>query len=150
MKRMIAIFVFVLIAAFAAQAQTALETTLMAREKAAWDAFGKGDGKFFDSFLTADAMLVSEFGIAPKAQTVKDINTKPCEIKSYKFNNFKVIVVNATTAVAVYEAEQDATCGGQPAPKKVYCSSVYVKQKGKWLGKFHQESTAMMMEMPVK
>jgi len=123
MKRTIAIFAFVLIAAFAASAQTPLEKTLMAKEKAAWDAFGKGDGKFFETFLTKDAMLVSEWGMNGKAQTVKDINTKPCEIKSYKFNNFKVIVVNATTAVAVYEAEQDTTCGGQPAPKKLSASS---------------------------
>lgn len=148
MKRIIAIFAFVLIAAFAAQAQTALEKTLMAREKSAWDAFGKGDGKFFDKFLTADAMLVSDWGIQTKAQSVKDINTKPCELKSYSFSNFKAISVNATTAVVVYEAEQDATCMGEPAPKKIYASSVYVKVGKTWYGKFHQESTAMAMPPP--
>lgn len=148
MKRIIAIFAFVLLAAFAVSAQTALEKTLMAREKAAWDAFGKGDGKFFDKFLTKDALLVSEWGMAAKAQAVKDINTKPCEIKSYKFNNFKATSLNATTAVVSYEAEQDATCGGQPAPKKLYASSVYVKVGKTWYGAFHQESMAMEMPTP--
>ena len=148
MKRIIAIFVFVLLATGAAQAQTALAKALEAKEKSAWDAFGKGDGKFFDKFLTKDAMLVSDWGMATKAQSVKDINTKPCEIRSYKFNNFKVISVNATTAVVVYEAEQDATCGGQPAPKKIYASSVYTKIGKTWYGAFHQESTAMEMPPP--
>ncbi len=146
MKRIIAIFAFVFVAAGAAQAQTSLAATLEAREKAAWEAFGKGDGKFFEGFLTADSMLISDWGINDKASTVKDINMKPCELKSFKFNNFKAVSLNATTAIVTYEAEQDATCGGQPSPKKVYASSVYVKVKGKWLGAHHQESTAM--EMP--
>ena len=149
MKKIIAIFAFVLITAAFAEAQqasAALAKTLEAREKAAWDAFGKGDGKFFDSFLTKDALVVSEWGMTAKAQAVKDITAKPCEIKSYKFNNFKATSLNATTAVVSYEAEQDATCGGQPAPKKVYASSVYVKVGKTWMGAFHQESTAM--EMP--
>jgi hypothetical protein len=150
MKRMIAIFAFVLIAAFAASAQTTLQTTLEAKEKKAWEEFGKGDGKWFDSFLTKDAMLISDWGINDKTETVKNINTKPCEIKSFKFNNFKAVSLNATAAIVTYEAEQDATCGGQPAPKKVYCSSVYVKVGKDWKGALHQESTAMMMEMPMK
>jgi hypothetical protein len=148
MKKIIAIFVFVLLAAGAAQAQTALAKTLEAKEKKAWEEFGKGDGKWFDSFLTADAMLISDWGMNNKAQTVKDINTKPCEIKSFKFNNFKAVSLSATSALATYEAEQDATCGGQPAPKKVYCSSVYVKVGKDWKGALHQESTAMEMPPP--
>jgi hypothetical protein len=148
MKKIIAIFVFVMLAAVAAQAQMTLAQTLEAKEKKAWEEFGKGDGKWFDKFLTKDAMLVSEWGINDKAQTVKDISSKPCEIKSFKFNNFKVISLNPTTAVAVYEAEQDATCMGQPAPKKVYASSVYTKVGNDWFGAFHQESTAMEMPMP--
>jgi Domain of unknown function (DUF4440) len=150
MKRTIAIFAFVLVAAFAAQAQTTLQTTLEAKEKKAWEEFGKGDGKWFDRFLTADAMLISDMGINDKTQTVKDINTKPCEIKSFKFNNFKAVSLNPTTAFVTYEAEHDTTCGGQPAPKKVYCSSVYVMVGKEWKGALHQESTAMMMEMPMK
>jgi hypothetical protein len=148
MKRIITIFAFVLIAAFAAQAQTAMEKALEAKEKSAWDAFGKGDGKFFETFLTANSLIVGETGMASRAQSVKDINTKPCDIKSYSFKNFKVTMLNPTTALVTYEAEQDTTCGGQPAPKKMYCSSIYVKEKGKWVGAFHQETIAI--ELPPK
>lgn len=148
MKKIIAIFAFVLLAAFAAQAQTAMEKALEAKEKSAWDAFGKGDGKFFETFLTANALIVGDMGMSSREQSVKDINTKPCDIKSYSFKNFKVTMLNPSTALVTYEAEQDTTCGGQPAPKRVYASSIYVKEKGKWVGAFHQETPAM--EMPMK
>jgi hypothetical protein len=150
MKKIIAAFAFVLISFVAASAQTTMETTLMAMEKQAWDAFGKGDGKFFETFLTDDAILGSDYGFVSKAQSVKDISGKPCELKSYSFSNFKVMMLDKNTAIITYEAAQDATCGGQKAPNKVYASSVYVKRKGKWQGAYHQETAAATESMPVK
>jgi hypothetical protein len=148
MKKVFAVLVLVLIAAFAASAQTKDEANFMALEKQAWDAFGKGDGKFFETFLVDEAMIVGDFGASSKAQTVKDVNTKACELKSYEFSNFKVIMLDKNTALATYEATQDATCGGQKSPGKVFGSTVYVKRKGKWMGMFHQESA--VQPMPAK
>lgn len=151
MKKIISVFVFVLISVVAAPAQTAMENTLMAMEKQAWDAFGKGDGKFFEAFLTDDAILGSDYGFAGKAQSVKDIGSKPCELKSYSFSNFKVTMLDKNTALATYEAAQDVTCMGQKAPPKVYGSTLYVKRKGKWLGAFHTETpAAVITTMPMK
>jgi len=129
-----------------ATAQSAMETTLMTMEKNAWDAFGKGDGKFFDGFLTEDAVVIGDSGIMSKTASVAGINTKPCAIKSFSFSNFKVTMADPNTAIATYEAAQDATCGGQPVPAKVFGSSVYVKRKGKWQGIFHQETYPMAMK----
>lgn len=143
MKRLLAVFVFVLVAVVAVSAQTAMEKTLMTMEKQAWDAFGKGDGKFFETFLADDALILDDKGFTSKAQTVKDVSAKPCVIKSYSFSNFKVTMLNPTTALATYEATQDATCGTQAMPAKVFASSIYVKRKGKWQAAFHQETPAM-------
>ena len=145
---MITIFAFILVAVCAAQAQTAMEKALEAKEKSAWDAFGKGDGKFFETFLTANAVIIGDMGMSSRAQSVKDISTKPCEVKSYSFKNFKVTMLNPTTALATYEAEQDTTCMGQPAPKKLYASSIYVKVGKAWVGAFHQETVAVEMPPP--
>jgi hypothetical protein len=46
------------------------------------------------------------------------------------------------TALATYRATQDGVCSGQPMPKNVIASTVYVKRKGKWMGMLHQESPA--------
>ena len=129
-----------------AEGQTAdqkLQDSLMAMEKAAWDAFAKGDGKFFETFLTEDGMVMSDMGTADRAQLVKDISTKPCDVKSYSFSNYKVTMLDPNVALATYEATQSGTCGTQAMPPKVLASTVFVKRKGKWLGAFHQETAAM-------
>src|SRR5215204_4533249 len=134
MKKMILGFVFVLIAAAGIAAQTGDEANFMALERQAWDAFGKGDGKFFETFLVDEATVVGDYGASSKAESIKGISTKPCELKSYSFSNFKVIMLEKNTALATYEATQDAACAGQKSPSKVFGSTVYVKRKGKWMG----------------
>ena len=126
-------------------AQKSLETDLMKMEKAAWDAFGKGDGRFFETFLTDGALVFSGTRFSGRADLVRDISTKPCELRSYEFSNFKVTMLNSNTALVTYEVTQDATCGGNREPAKVGASSVYVKTKGKWLAAFHQESPVVGM-----
>ena len=142
MKKIFAGFGFILLSVLAVSAQTKDEAGFMTLEKQAWDAFGKGDGKFFETFLVDESMVVTNGGFSSKAQTVKDIGSKPCEVKSYSFSNFKVLMIDQNTALTTYEATQDATCGGQKSPSKVLASTIFVKRKGKWLGLFHQESPA--------
>ena len=141
MKKIIAVVAFVLISLVSASAQqTKDEANFMAMERQAWDAFGKGDGKFFETFLTDEALVGGDTGFSTKADSVKGISTKPCELKSYEFSNFKVMMIDKNTALATYNATQDATCGGEKSPGRVIGSSVYVKRKGKWQGIFHQET----------
>lgn len=118
----------------------------MAMEKRAWDAFGKGEGKYFESSLTDDAQIIGDSGNMNKAAIVAMINTKPCTIKSYNLSNFKVTMLDSNTAIATYEAAEDGTCGGMALPAKVYGTSIYVKRKGKWQGVLHQETAAMAMK----
>ena len=118
------------------------EANIMALEKQAWDAFAKGDGKFYETLMADEAIYVGDYGFSTKAQIVKDISSKPCEVKSYSFSNFKVTMLNTDTALVTYESTQDSSCGGQKVPSKVYNSSMYVKRKGKWQAIFHQETTA--------
>jgi hypothetical protein len=146
MKKAIAVLSLVLLSFVAAEAQTANEKMFMDMDKQAWDAFGKGDGKFFETFLSDDALLGGGMGFAGKAQAVKDISTKPCDLKSFSFANYKVTMLDANTALATYEATQDVTCGGQKSADKVYATSVFVKRKGKWLAAYHQEVDAMPMK----
>ena len=146
MKKIIVSVVFVLmsVAAFSAQKiDKSMENTLMMMEKQAWDAFGKGDGKFFESYVSDDFQIIGDNGIVGKTQMIKDISTKPCDVKSYSFSNFKVTMISKDTALATYAVTLDGTCGGQAMPGKAYVSSVFVKRNGKWLGVFHQETAAM-------
>lgn len=149
MKKIIFVFVLVLLTAAIASAQKkddkSMENNLMTVEKQAWDAFGKGDGKFFENFATDDFQNIGDNGIIGKADLIKAINTKPCDLKSYSFNNFKTTMLNKETVLVTYDAVQDGTCGGQAMPGNVSVSTVYVKRIGKWLAAFHQETVLMAM-----
>ena len=146
MKRFVVLLVVVLAGVLSVSAQTEIEKNLMAMEKGAWEAFGKGDGKYFESFLADDFTMVGDSGIMGKAASIKGITAKPCELKTYAFANYKVTMINPDTALATYEATQDALCGGMAAPTKVYVSSMFAKRKGKWMAVQHQETAAMAMK----
>jgi hypothetical protein len=144
MKRIV--FAVTIIAALAAvaaaqsKAPKSVIDQLEKMERQAWDAFGRGDGKFFEGFYSSDATQVDPNGIMTRKEAIAAISTKPCELKNYSINNFKVTMLNASTVFVTYAATQDATCGGQKVPEKLVASSVYVKRNGKWQGALHQES----------
>ena len=130
----------VLVVAVSASAQKTGQPDFESMEKGAWNAFSKGDGAYFQGLLADDAVVFN--GVAPssKAQLVKDVSSKPCEVKSFSFGECQTRMRNPKTALVTYFANQEATCAGQPQPAKVLGSTVYVKRNGKWSAYFHQES----------
>lgn len=143
MKRIFALVMVTLACVIAGSAQKSIDADLMKMEKGAWDAFGKGDSKYFEGFLADNAILVSDMGMQTKAESVKGVASKPCTLNKYEFSNFKVTMLDPNTAIATYQATQDGTCGTMTMPAKIYASSVYIKKNGKWWGALHQETPAM-------
>ena len=136
-----AIFAFTI----AISAQKTSGPDFQAMEKGFWNAFSKGDGTFFQNNLAEDAIVFN--GVAPstRAQLAKDVSSKPCEVRSFSFSDFKTTMINPTTALVTYFADQDVSCAGQAQPGKVLGSPVYVKRNGKWIAFYHQESPVMSM-----
>jgi len=119
-----------------------LQAELMAVEKALWTAWGKKDGEPFRKALTADAVEVVA-GTSPvvgRDAIAKEISTLPCELRSFAHTDAKVRKLGADVVLLSYTATQDATCEGQKMPPKVYSSSIYVRQKGKWMMTHYQET----------
>ena len=147
MKRIIILFAVVLTLAGAASAQfkasAATTKAITALEKSAWEGFIKSDGKFFQRFLSSDFTMIGDQGIGGKAESVKMISAAKCTVNSYAFSDVNVKMLDATTAVIAYTATEDGQCGGQPLPKKLAISSVFVKRGGRWLGAVHQETPMM-------
>lgn len=138
--KVLTLVILVLACSISAAAQKTGQPDFQAMEKGAWDAFGKGDAKYFESFVAEDGVVFNGSALSNKAQLVKEVSSKPCDVKSYSFNNFKVTMIDNDAALVTYGATQDGTCAGQPMPAKVMSSSIYVKRNGKWLAFYHQES----------
>jgi len=114
---------------------------LSTAEKKLWDAFKNKDPKPFKAGLTADAFALSENGIEKKEDTLKMIPTAPCEIKSYELSDWKLTMINSSTALVTYKGKTDGTCAGRAIPT-AWCSTLYVNRSGKWLALFHTETPA--------
>ena len=115
---------------------------IIATERKFWEAWKNKDLKVFRANLSADSIMISDQGVGTKASTLKDMESMPCEVKSYELSDLKVKFLDSNNAILTYRSTQDATCGGQQVPAAVWSSSVYVRRNGKWLAAAHQETTA--------
>ena len=119
-----------------------LQADLMAIEKNLWTSWGKKDGEPFRKSLTADAVEMVA-GTAPtigRDAIAKDITSMPCELRSFAHSDARLRKLSKDVVILSYTATQDATCAGKKMPPKVFATSVYVLQKGKWMQTQYQET----------
>ena len=115
---------------------------IISTEKKLWEAWKNKQIKVFKATLTADAVMIGDAGVANKTESLKELESMACEVKSYELSDIKVTFLNNDAALMTYKAVQDVTCGGNAAPPSVWASSAYVKRGGKWFAASHQETPA--------
>jgi Domain of unknown function (DUF4440) len=115
---------------------------IVSTERKLWEAWKSKDLKPFKTHLAADSVMIGDAGVANKAESLKELETMGCDVKSYELSDIKVTFLNNDAALITYKAMQDGTCGGQAVPPTVWASSAYVKRGGKWFAASHQETPA--------
>jgi len=115
---------------------------IIATEKKLWEAWKNKQTKVFKATLSADAVMIGDAGVANKTESLKELDSLSCDIKSYELSEIKVLFLNNDAALLTYKAVQDGTCGGNAVPPTVWASSAYVKRGGKWFAASHQETPA--------
>jgi len=118
------------------------QRAIIATEKKLWEAWKNKDMKPFKANLSADAVMISNSGVADKKTSLTAMEGEACEVKNYELMDLKVTFLNSSTAILTYKSTQDATCGGQAVPSPVWSSSVYVMRGGRWYAASHQETIA--------
>ena len=118
------------------------QKAIIATERKLWAAWKNKDMKPFHANLTADAVMISNMGVADKKTSLSAMEGEACEVKSYELMDLKVTFLNSSTAILTYKSTQDATCGGEAVPPTVWSSSVYVMRGGRWYAASHQETIA--------
>jgi hypothetical protein len=117
---------------------------LMALEKQANDAYVKGDGQFFQGYLS-DKFVMNEGGKRySKADTVKMISDVKCESKSVNLDEPKMSMIDADTYAVVYKNTTDATCTYQGQTEKMQdpmrSATVWTRNGDKWEAVWHGET----------
>jgi Domain of unknown function (DUF4440) len=126
-------------AAKPAMSRAQIRGRIIATEKKLWEAWKNKDAKPFKANLAADSVMISETGVAGKADIVKEIASMPCEVKSFELSDFKTTFLNSGTVLLTYKGVADGACAGTALPS-VWASSVYVNRGGRWLAASHQET----------
>ena len=121
----------------------ATEKKIEQSEKDAWQAWKDHNAKPFEAILTDDAVNITPQGMQHgKADMLKELAGTSCDVKSFNLSDFHFQWIDKDAVTVMYTAEQDATCSGNKLPAKIWASSVWHNQGGKWVSPFHQETVA--------
>ena len=119
---------------------------LLALDKQANEAYFKGDGKFFEGFLSDKFVMYDMGQRMDKAGLTKMAASSKCNVKEGgKLEDPQIAKIDSDTYVISYKAAFDGTCTGpdgksMKVPSPVRAASVYVRNGDKWQGAFHGEN----------
>jgi len=136
--------------ATAAKPAPALDN-LIAQEKAANEAYTKGDGQFFQNMLSDKFMMNGMGKPGNKADTVKMISEVKCDVKSINVDEGKLAKIDDDTYAVVYKTTGEGTCtyqGKKESLKPMRAATVWSRNGEKWQPVWHGESPIVEMKKP--
>jgi hypothetical protein len=117
----------------------ASEADIIAKEKAAWDAFKKKDADAFGKMVTTDYVEVIDAGVQDKAAAIAGI--KDFDISDVTFADWKMLPVDKDAAIITYTVTVKGTYKGAAIPPGPYReASAYVNRNGEWVAIYYQET----------
>ena len=128
---------------------------LMAQEKAANEAYTKGDGQFFQGFLS-DKFMMNEMGKpSTKADAVKNISEVKCDVKSINLSEGKLAKIDDDNYAVIYKNESDGTCKfngkDEKIPSPMREATVWTRGSGdKWQPIWHGNTSIVDPKNPPK
>jgi len=114
-------------------AERQLEVQITEMEKASWAAWQRMDANFWENFLSDDHIELNAYvGPVGKQAVVGGIAKKLCKVRSYKVDRFTFRQLDENTAILVYRADQDTSCGTVTVPTPNWATSIYRRRGDKW------------------
>ncbi len=136
MKKILSCSLIALLATAAISFAAPDKETLMAKEKAAWQAYKDRKPDDFKKIVSADAVGLYADGINNGIQGELD-GMKSAEIKSFDLSSYQVAADGPDIAVTTYVVKMDATVDGKDASGTFNSATVWQKQGGEWHAIFH-------------
>ena len=108
---------------------------LMAKEKAAWQAFKDKKADDFKKVVHADMIGVYAEGISDMKKEMDDM--QKWDMKSFEISDYNVVAVGADTMMSTYKVTVEGTFDGKDASGTYNAGSVWTRHKGQWHAIFH-------------
>ena len=144
MKKYIAYAVTAFFAAIAVSIAAPDKEAIMAKEKAAWQAFKDKKADDFKKVVHADFRGVYAEGISDMKKELDDM--QKWDMKSFEISDYKVTSDGSDRVITTYKVRVEGTFDGKDASGTYNAASVWRKHKGEWQAIFHtnvkEEATA--------
>ncbi|MBV9009039.1 MAG: nuclear transport factor 2 family protein [Verrucomicrobia bacterium] len=114
------------------------EATLMAKEKAAWQAFKDKKPDDFKKVVSDKVVAVYDSGMSDMAGELKSMEGG--DVRSFELSDYKVTAVSPDVVITTYVAKTEATVDGKDDSGTHNCASVWTKEGGKWMAVFHTDA----------
>ena len=122
------------------------EADMIAKEKAAWDAFKRKDAEAFRKALTPEYIEIHDSGVKDAAGVVADM--KDVELSDVTFADWKMTTIDKDLVLLTYTTTQKGTYKGQAFPEGPYRNAAaWANRNGEWMAVYFQE-TRVSKEMP--
>jgi hypothetical protein len=121
---------------------------MMAKEKAAWQAFKDKKVDDFKKVVNADFRGVYAEGISTMQKELDDM--QKWDMKSFTISDYNLVPAGADTIVTTYKVVIDVTYDGKDNSGTYNAGSVWKMQKGAWQAIFHTNSKTQEPTTPAQ
>ena len=135
MKKYISLAIISLFATTAVSMAGPDKEAIMAKEKAAWQAFKDKKADDFKKVVDGDSLGVYAGGISDMAKELSDM--QKWDMKSFTISDYKAISDEKDVIVASYTVTLAGTFDGQDASGTYNAGTVWKLENGNWLAIFH-------------
>jgi hypothetical protein len=109
-------------------------------EKQWWEAYKNKDVRWYRENLKSDVVFVNHSGRQTKADMVNSAARGRCEVSSFSLGDFHTIPLAKGVVLLSYQASEDTICDGERSASKVYGTTIYTRDGGRWFVAFAQET----------
>lgn len=115
------------------------DSTIVARETAAWVAFRNRDSAAFARIVAPGWTSVDNGGIAWPTSADMAHGMAACDTRSFTMQDPRVSHPTSDVAMLTYTLQMVQTCGGKATPPTASVLSVWTRQNGAWRVVAHAE-----------
>ncbi len=135
MKKLIVSITTVLLATMAVSMAAPDEAAMMAKEKAAWQAWKDKDANAFKKVIAADFIGVYDDGVSNMEKEMSDMQKS--DTKSFTISDYKITSAGPKLIIATYVVKIEGSYDGKDASGTFNCGTVWHKRTGDWQAVFH-------------
>lgn len=114
-----------------------IKSTLLSLKEQALEATKNADAKFYEGYLSDNAVAIVPIGVFNKKAIVEQMGDKNSPFKSSKIEDTKAMVLTPESGIVTYKATYQKK---DNSDYEVFVTTVYAKINGDWKGVFYQQT----------